>query len=185
MKHRFSILKRIPASLPGVMANYLDMEHVPVHSGLRDCEILSETENAACFVLTSDVGPFRVRNVHYFEFRPPNQVLQVVKTPVGPMRVLSTSTASEDGGTDVLVDVELDLPGILYPFRSLLEKVARKLNRTVLDEDLTVLLRRERLFGDSIEDYLRHQHVMLFKESFREHYSTKGAVSLEKKQSEG
>lgn len=178
MKHQFSILKEVPASLPGVIANYLDLEHVPVHSGLRACQILGETDRAACFVLTSDVGPFRVRNVHYFEFRPPNQIMQVVKTPLGPMRVLSTATSLGPGKTDVLVDVEIDLPRWLYPFRALVERVARRLNRTVLDEDLTVLLRRERLFGDHIEDYLRPQQVMLFKDVFRQHYSRRGAASL-------
>ncbi len=181
MKHRFRILKRIPASLPSVMANYLDMEHVPVHSGLRDCEITSETDLSACFVLTSDVGPFRVRNVHYFEFRPPNRVFQMVKTPLGPMRVLATATARnvgpEDVCTEVIVDGEIDLPRAIYPFRRFVERILRHLNKVVLDEDLTVLLRREKLYGPYVEDYLRSGQRILFKEAFRKHYSQRGPAA--------
>lgn len=178
MKHHFQILKHVPASLSSVIANYLDMEHVPVHSGLRDCEIMSETDLAACFVLTSDVGPFRLRNVHYFEFRPPNQVFQMVKTPLGPMRVLATAsehqTGTPDVYTEVVVEGQIDLPRFVHPFRGWVERILRRLNQVVLDEDLTVLLRREKLFGPYIEDYLRSEQVMLFKEAFREHYSQRG-----------
>ena len=177
MKHRFQILKQIPASLAGVMANYLDMEHVPIHSGLRDCEIISETETAAAFVLTSDVGPFKVRNVHYFEYRPPNQVLQMVKTPLGPMRVLATAEEYEAGTpdvrTEVTVDVQIDLPRPVYPFRILVERLLRKLNLVVLEEDLEILERRQKLFGDYVEDYCRSEEVMLFKDVFAAHFSRK------------
>ena len=174
VKHRFTILKRMQASLPVVIANYLDLEHIPVHSGLRGCDVLSETDRAACFVLTSQVGPFPVRNVHYFEFRPPNEIVHVVRTPLGPMRVVSTATdaSGPDGPcTEVLVDVEIDLPRLVFPFRGLLEWVLRRLNQKVLDEDMTVLLRRERLYGSWIENFLRPRQMILFKELFREHFS--------------
>jgi hypothetical protein len=162
------------ASLPQVIANYLDLEHIPVHSGLRACEVLSETERTACFVLTSQVGPFAVRNVHYFEFRPPREILHVVETPLGPMRVISTASEVDGSGgacTDVLVDVEIDLPTLVFPFRRLVERILRYLNQVVLDEDMGLLLRRQALFGDFIEDFLRPRQVILFKELFREHYS--------------
>lgn len=180
MKHRFTILKRMEASLPEVIANYLDLEHIPVHSGLRGCEVLSETERTACFVLTSKVGPLPVRNVHYFEFRPPHQILHVVKSPLGPMRVLSTArdaSGPEGACTEVEVDVEIELPRLVFPFRALVERVLRHLNRVVLDEDMTVLRRRERLFGPWIEDYLRPRQRILFKELFRQHYSQAGCAA--------
>lgn len=174
MKHRFTIIKRMAASLPEVMANYLDLEHIPVHSGLRDCEVLSETDRAACFVLTSRVGPFPIRNVHYFEFRPPCEILHIVKTPLGPMRVVSTASEADAAAgvcTEVRVDVEIDLPRLVYPFRALIERILRHLNQVVLDEDIVLLERREKLFGAWIEDYLQPRQVILFKELFRQHYS--------------
>ena len=182
MKHRFEILKHMDASLPQVIANYLDLEHIPVHSGLRGCEVLSETENTACFVLTSQVGPFAVKNVHHFEFRPPYEILHIVKTPLGPMRVVSTASVSprDPSSTEVLVDVEIDLSPWVYPFRALVERVLRHLNDVVLDEDMTVLRRRQELFGDSIEDYLRPRQVILFKELFRAHYSKASRPAAER-----
>ena len=51
------------------------------------------------------------------------------------------------------------------------ERILRHLNQVVLEEDMTVLRRREALFGDFIEDFLRPRQVILFKELFREHYS--------------
>jgi hypothetical protein len=186
VKHRFTIFKRMHASLPQVIANYLDLEHIPVHSGLRACEVLSETEDTACFVLTSQVGPFAVRNVHHFEFHPPCEILNIVKTPLGPMRVVSTaSVADEPDGvcTEVLVDVEIDLPALVYPFRRLVERLLRHLNEVVLEEDMTVLSRRQELFGDFIEDFLRPRQVILFKELFRAHYSQADSADQEMRRS--
>jgi hypothetical protein len=51
------------------------------------------------------------------------------------------------------------------------ERLLRKLNATVLHEDRTILERRQALFGDDIEDYLRDAQCLLFKEAFRQHYS--------------
>ena len=174
MKHSFTITKRMEAWLPLVIANYLDLEHIPVHSGLRGCEVLAESASTACFTLTSQVGPFAVRNVHYFEFRAPCEILHIVKTPLGPMRVVSTARevpGADPVCTEVVVQVEIDLPAWVYPLRGVVERILRHLNRVVLDEDMTILARRQRIFGDFIEDFLRPRQRILFKELFREHYS--------------
>jgi hypothetical protein len=178
MRHQFTIIKKIQASKSNVIANYLDLEHIPVHSGLRSCRVLTETERAACFELTSRVGPFNVHNVHYFEFRPPDQIFHAVKSPLGPMYVVSTARELASGTPDAHCEVEVvttvDLPGVLWPVRKLVERLLRYLNDVVLREDLTILERRQALFGDWVEDYLREQQCMLFKDLFREHYARPG-----------
>jgi len=174
MRYRFTIVKPIGASRSNVIANYLDLEHLSFHSGLSRCRVISETERTACFELTSKVGPLRVRNVHYYEFRPPNQIFHAIKSPLGPMYV--TSTVEELGSgtpevrSEVTVETMLELPRPLYPFRGLLGRLLRRLNRTVLQEDLEILERRHALFGDYVEDYLRERQRILFKEAFRACY---------------
>ena len=155
MRHQFTIVKKIAASKSNVIANYLDLEHIPVHSGLRACRVLTETERAACFELTSKVGPFDVRNVHYFEFRPPDQIFHAVKSPLGPMHVVSTSRSSRPAPPGALRGRGRDdtqLPRVLWPARSRVERLLRHLNDVVCREDLTILERRQALFGDWVED---------------------------------
>ena len=174
MRYQFTIVKKIAASKSNVIANYLDLEHMLVHSGLRACRVLTETERAACFELTSKVGPFNVRNVHYYEFRPPDQIFHAVKSPLGPMHVVSTVREFASGTPEVRCDVEvvsaIELPRALWPVRRLLERLLRHLNDIVLREDLTILERRQKLFGDWVGDYLHDQECMLFKDVFRQHY---------------
>lgn len=176
MKHRFTIVKAIPASRSNVIANYLDLEHLPVHPGLADCVVRSETDRAACFEMTTKVGPFRFKNVHYFEFRPPRQIYHAIQSPLGPMYVLSTvdelDSGTERARSEVTVDTTLELPGLLYPFRGVIERLLRHLNAVVLREDRTILDRRQALLGDYVEDYLRDQQRILFKETFRRYYSS-------------
>ena len=178
MRHQFTIIKKILSSKSNVIANYLDLEHIPVHSGLRACRVLTETECAACFEMTSQVGPFNVQNVHYFEFRPPDQIFHAVKSPLGPMYVVSTTREFNSGTPDVYCEVEvvttLDLPRVLWPARRMIERLLRRLNDVVLREDLTILERRQKLFGEWVGDYLHDQEVILFKDAFREHYARYG-----------
>lgn len=179
MKHTFTIIKRIAASRSNVIANYLDLEHLPVHSGLAECRVMSETDRAACFEMTTRVGPLRVRNVHYFEFRPPHQIFHAIKSPLGPMYVVSTVEELESGTpqarSEVTVETTIDLPRWVYPARLLVEKLLRRLNEKVLLEDRAILDRRQALVGDSVEDYLRDQQRILFKDLFRRHYGAESA----------
>ncbi len=175
MKIRLSITKHVACSRGNVIANYLDIEHLDMHSGLASCEVISETDRVACFTLISKVGPLRFKNVHYYEFRPPDQILNVVRSPLGPMKVVST-VREIDGGTpevrcEVDVETEIDASPAMRPFRGLLERLLRRVNRRVLEEDRGILERRQRLFGSSVEDYLRDGQLLLFKEAFRSHYS--------------
>jgi len=165
MKFRFDITKQMAASRANVIANYLDLEHLDMHSGLGDCEVLSETERCACFTLISSIGPFRVRNLHYYEFRPPDTIVNAVRSPLGPMIV--TSTVREiDGGTPD-VRSEIDLPRGLHPFRKPLEWLLRRTNRVILEEDRGIFERRQRLLGNGVGDYLRGGQYLLFKDAFR------------------
>ena len=51
MRHAFTITKHMEASLSQVIANYLDLEHIPVHSGLRGCEVLAESESPTLSII--------------------------------------------------------------------------------------------------------------------------------------
>ena len=181
MLFRFAIDKPIKASVSNVIANYLDLEHVGLHSRLGEIRVYSETDRAASFSLESRIGPFRLQAIHYFEFRPPNQIFQALKSPLGPMRVLATArAASEDPERPlciVHVDVALDLPWYVYPVRGLLRRILERADHRVMLEDNSLIERRQRLFGDYIEDYLQPEHKILFKELFRRHYSRRGASS--------
>jgi hypothetical protein len=172
--HSFTILKRMEASRSNVIANYLDLEHIPIHSGLANLALLAESERAACFRVDSKVLGFTTRNVHYFEFRPPDRVFQAVRTPLGPMTVLATVREFQGGSPEawceVAVDTALDLPIWAWPFRRLVERLLRRLNAKVLEEDLLILRRRRTLFGESVEDYLRDGQPLLFKPLFARHY---------------
>ncbi len=179
MKLRFLIVKHVAASCGNVIANYLDLEHLDMHGNLASCEVLSESERAACFTLTSRIGPLRFRNLHYYEFRPPNQIVNAVKSPLGPMKVVST-VREIDAGTprvrcEIDVETELDLPRLLAPLGRPLEALLRRVNRRVLEEDRALLERRQRLLGESVEDYLREGQFLLFKEAFRAHFSRRPA----------
>ena len=178
MKHTFTIVKHIASSRANVVANYLDLEHLPVHAGLKRCRVLSESERAACFEMISMIGPLPIRNVHYFEFRPPAQIFHAVRSPLGPMYVTSTVKEFDSGSPnvrcEVVVETTLELPRVLYPARKLLEQLLRRLNARVLAEDETILERRQKLLGDNIDDYLRPEQFLLFKELFAEHYGPRG-----------
>jgi hypothetical protein len=121
-----------------------------------------------------------VRNVHYFEFRPPDQIFHAVKSPLGPMHVVSTVREFAAGTPETHCEVEvvttIDLPRALWPMRALVERLLRHLNDVVLVEDLTILERRQALFGDWVEDYLHDQECILFKDLFRQHYSASGRL---------
>jgi len=181
MLFSFSIDKHIRASVSNVIANYLDLEHVGLHSRLGECHVYSETDRAAAFSLESRIGPLRLTNIHYFEFRPPHQIFQAVKSPLGPMRVLATARSMSDDPAAPLcvvrVHVELDLPWFVHPFRHLLQRVLERADHRVMVEDNSLIERRQRLFGDCIEDYLQPEHQMLFKELFRHHYSRRPGLA--------
>ncbi len=181
MKHKFTIVKHVKCSRANVIANYLDLEHMPAHSGLMACRVMSEADRAACFEITSKVGPFKIKNVHYYEFRPPNQIFHAVESPLGPMYVLSTveefGSGTAEVRSEVVVETTLDLPRLLYPARGLVERLLRRLNRTVHGEDCAILERRQRLFGDDVSDYLREEQCLLFKDLFRESVESGGRRS--------
>ena len=117
----------------------------------------------------------KFRNIHYYEFRPPHQIFHAVESPLGPMYVLSTVEEFESGTSDirseVTVETTLDMPRLLYPLRGLVERLLRRINATVHREDCAILERRQALFGDTVEDYLRDEQCILFKEPFRQSYS--------------
>ena len=69
------------------------------------------------------------------------------------------------------VETTLDMPRLLHPLRGLVERLLRGINATVHREDCSILERRQTLLGDTIDDYLRDEQCLLFKESFRQSYS--------------
>ena len=70
-----------------------------------------------------------MRNVHYFEFRPPHQILHAIKSILGPVYIVSTVEEFDSGTPDirceVRVETTLDLPRLLYPARRMIERLLR------------------------------------------------------------
>lgn len=170
------IEKRIPASLGNVIANYLDIEHLDFHSGLGGCQVVSETATAACLLIRSVFGPLQWRNLHFYEFRPPNVIINAIRSPVGPMVVQSEAEAQRtpDGRalTVVRVHARIDLVWWGRPFWPLLRAVLVKANRRILAEDLEILGARQQRFGDDVSGYLRSGQPLLFKDAFRRSFES-------------
>jgi hypothetical protein len=174
MVHEFEIRKQIDASIGNVLANYLDIEHFYVHPNIVDIRVVSETPYACCLAMKSRILFLPISTVHYFEFRPPHQILQYSSTPLGPILTLATinEKISADGrkSCQINVQVKIDMPVWAYPLRKIVEMMLRRTNRNIFVEDMEILLRRERFFGDNIQDYLRPEQRLLCKEIFKKYY---------------
>lgn len=159
-------------SISQVIANYLDIEHIFFHRNttLSRIEILSHTERSACFRLKSKKGFLTLTTINYYEYRPPNQIYQVVSAPFFLLTHLSTVQEVKEGEVEVIVDVELDLPFFLYPFRKWIEKALRNQDQRIHEEDREILERRYSLVKEDVNDYLRDFQPLLFKEIFRAHF---------------
>jgi hypothetical protein len=128
-------------------------------------------------LLYSKVLGFTRTDFTYVEFRPPDQFLQLTSTIAGPMRMRSTFR-EQDAGTprvrcEKTAHVEFHLSWFAYPFRRLIEWAFRRTSARLLAEDGRILERRRRLFGESIEDYLRDGQYLMCKEEFRAAFSNR------------
>jgi hypothetical protein len=165
MKFRFDITKKMPASRANVIANYLDLEHLDARGlGARGA---GETER--CLLPhVSRVGSLHVPAPTTVQ---PLDTIVMGRSPIGPMIVTSTVREIGSGTPDVTCEVdvstEIDLPRALYAFRRPLERLLRRTNRVILDEDNAIFERRRRLLGNAVNDYLRKDQYLLFKDAFR------------------
>ena len=173
--HAFTIKKYARTSVSQVVANYLDIEHIIYHSNttLRRIELISQTERSCCFILVSKLGPISITTFNYYEYRPPNQFFQVAHSSLLTLRHLSTIHEKAPGEVEVTVEVWLDLPFFLAPFRSMLEWFLRWQDRRIHEEDRVILERRYSLVGDDVSDYLRPWQPLLFKEVFATFFGKK------------
>lgn len=173
--HFFTMKKVARTSLSQVVANYLDIEHILYHSGttLRRIELISESERAGCFILVNKFGPISLTTFNYYEYRPPHQFFQVAHIPFLTLRHLSTIVEREKGEVEVTVEVWLDLPLFLLPFKKIIEGFLRLQDRRIHEEDRNILERRYRLVGEDISDYLRPWQPLLFKKVFAETFGRK------------
>lgn len=173
--------KRIPASPGNVVANYLDVEHLDFHSGLGGCEVVSETSTTACLRIRSRVGPWAWSNIHYYEFRPPGEIINATTSPIGPMVVQSRVMAdpADATGASSVVDVSLrvELAWWAIPFWPVLREMLRRTNRRILEEDLQILRLRQQRFGNAVADYLSVHHRILFAAAFRSAFPTTTATA--------
>lgn len=176
MKFRFQMKKYAATSASQVVANYLDIEHLRFHARttLKRLTLVSATERAACFFLTNKLGFLTLTTFNYYEYRPPNQFFQVAFSSILCVAHCSTIIEKEPGKVEILVDVEVQMPWILAPFRPLMEFLLRWQDRRIHEEDREILERRYKLRGAWIEDYLRPWQPLLFKEAFARAFS-KGA----------
>jgi hypothetical protein len=86
---------------------------------------------------------------------------------------------ADDTATVSHLDVELDLPFFLWPFRHMIERKMCALKREKDQEDMEMVERRAKVFGrGNIKAYLADHQFMLHKDEFVKHFGNESAASL-------
>ncbi len=164
--HRFTIDKIVPASLPQVVANYFDMEHLVIHSAIHNPKLTSSQPDEIEVQYTVGRWPARRTVRQTIRYNPPGDIIQVMSSPIGPVTAESKIAASDTDKAQctICTRISLDLPIWAWPMRRMLEQIVRRANQKTLAEDLAILTRRQRLFGSGIDDYLAPAQPILFKD---------------------
>lgn len=174
MAYSFLIQKFFYASAANVIANYLDLDHVTsVHGAFASVQVLVEDRLHAQLEVKTLVGPFWLTHRSHYEYRPPFQVFQIMRSWFASVTALSCIHESDEGGrvfSEIKTQVQLEL---LWGFRFLSPLVAQrilKMDQILTEEDRVLLERRDRILGTTVQDYLHPQQPLLFKEEFRRQF---------------
>lgn len=170
MIHRFEIVKQVPASAANVIVNYFDLEHLEMHRAFRSVRVVHEGQTSACYLLRLRFLGLPLSSFTYYEFIPPNTIINAARAFFGTVKTTSqiTAVAEQPAQTNIHVQVEIDMPKWLYPLRALPEWALRRLNKQLFAEDLAIWSRRQTLFGDGVDDYLSDHNYLLFKQALRQ-----------------
>jgi len=152
---------------------YLDCEHYAwLHArNYAHYEILEDTPTTSRIIQHSKYFGFVFKQHHFREYIPPSEFRMLSDKPF-PIYTHTTFTPTSDGGSHRSVDVTIDLPLVLWPFRKLLAAHLRRYDRRVYDEDATAAKRRARFFGKNNWSWaFRPSQFLLHKDAVVEAFS--------------
>ena len=184
MKQRFSLVYDFDASVAEAVAAYLDAEHYSFlhRKYASDYEILEHDGCRMRIKSSWSLGWLRAGHSNVVEYIPPARFLQYDTRPHPAWmpsihHLLSVRTDLRyfrDEVRDVTVsqlDVEIEMPFWLWPFRKFLRRKLEQLKLEKDEEDIAMLRRRRELFGPAVlRAYLPNHQFLLFKEQFLEHF---------------
>jgi hypothetical protein len=162
---------------------YLDCEHYAwLHGRNYDhYEILEDGPTTSRIIQHSKYLGFTFKQHHFREYLPPSEFRMASDVPF-PIQTRTRFTASAGGGVRRTVDVSLDLPLVLLPFRKLLAAHLRRYDARVYGEDAAAAARRAKYLGKNNwtwafrpSQFLLHKDAVM--EAFRDEIA-RGAPRL-------
>jgi hypothetical protein len=186
MKYKFTLEYEIDTPLAIAVAVYLDAEHyVFLHKKYSDTyEVLSyDRANRKVFIRESwTLFGLRIGQTCMTEYIPPGELLNYDIRPhpwwlPSIHHVMRTTTRllyteiPERNSTLSTLEMELDMPFWLYPFRHWIRKAIERLKIEKDQQDIDMIERRARLFGrENNSIYLADHQFILHKEDYLRHF---------------
>jgi hypothetical protein len=127
---------------------YLDCEHYAwLHArNYSHYEILEDSATTSRIIQHSKYVGITFKQHHFREYIPPNEFRMRSDKPF-PIHTHTVFTPLADGRVHRKVDVMMDLPWPLWPFRKLLAAHLRRYDARVYGEDAAAATRREKYLG--------------------------------------
>lgn len=127
---------------------YLDCEHYAwLHAqNYSHYEILEDGPTTSRIIQHSKYFGITFKQHHFRQYLPPSEFRMASDTPF-LINTHTVFTPRADGGVHRSVDVMMDLPAILWPFRKLLAAHLRRYDARVYGEDAAAAKRREKYLG--------------------------------------
>ena len=183
-KHSFKLIYELDTTVACAVAAYLDAEHyVFLHKKYSPIYEAVEKDGRRIRIRQEwNYGKIKVSQYCWTEYDPPARFLnyEVSSSPFwvpSIHHVMKTRTElkyypTPDGKRTVSdLTVDLEIPNILYPFRNLIEKKMCQLKKEKDQEDMDMIVRREKIFGrGNIRGYLSDHQFMLHKDDFVKHF---------------
>ena len=159
---------------------YLDCEHYAwLHArNYSHYEILEDGPTTSRIIQHSRYFGFTFKQHHFREYLPPSEFRMASDKPF-PINTHTSFTRRADGGVHRSVDVSMDLPFFLWPFRMLLAAHLRRYDARVYGEDAAAARRRERYLGKNNWAWaFRPSQFLLHKDAVMEAFRAEIAAYL-------
>ncbi len=159
---------------------YLDCEHYAwLHArNYSHYEILEDGPTTSRIIQHSMYFGFTFKQRHFREYLPPSEFKMASDKPF-PINTHTTFKPRADGGVHRSVDVTMDLPFFLWPFRGLLAAHLRRYDARVYSEDAAAARRRERYLGKNNWAWaFRPSQFLLHKDAVMQAFRTEIASTL-------
>jgi hypothetical protein len=186
MKHCFSLVYELDAPIALAVAAYLDAEHyIFLHSRYTDrYEVLHHDPEKRIITVRQSWKLFglRIGQVYTCEYVPPARFKNYATQPspwfmpsihhlISVTTDLKYTPNPEKDCTISTLEVDIEMPFWLYPFRFSLQKAIEKLKIEKDQEDIEMMARRAKLFGRNNNTvYLQEHQFMLYKDDYVKHY---------------